>query len=98
MRPNATVSLQSRNLYRPREQQVTDSNSRMIKRKRSLAGAQVTRLVQRLTELVAEQRLFVKNGCTDRLDGLDAEIDRLKWMLAGAVKRQLAEASAVRSS
>ena len=76
---------------------MTDSNSRVIKRKRGRAGSQVTGLVQRLRELVAEQRVLARNGCIDRLQALDAEIERLKWMLAGAVKRELNESPALAS-
>jgi hypothetical protein len=73
---------------------MSDLNSRVIKRKRHRVGSQVTSLVERITTLVAERRLLARNGCTDRLEALDAEIDRLKWMLAGAARRELSEASA----
>jgi hypothetical protein len=64
-----------------------------IKRRRG-AGSQVTRLVERIRALVAEQRDLAKRGCIERAEALEAEIDRLKWILAGAVKRELSETAA----
>jgi hypothetical protein len=66
--------------------------------KRGRAGSQVTRLVQRIRGLVAEQRVLERNGCTDRVEALNAEIDRLKWSLAGAVRRELREGTAIPAS
>ena len=66
--------------------------------KRRRASSQVTRLVERIRALVAEQRILARNGCTDRLESLDDEIDRLKWSLAGAVRRELNEGKAIPSS
>ena len=73
---------------------MNDRNSQVIKRRRGRAGSQVTSLVERIRALVAEKRLLVKNGCTDRIEALDTEIERLKWMLAGAVRRELSEVPA----
>jgi hypothetical protein len=81
------------------EQEVNDLNSRQaIKPKRGRASSQVTRLVQRIRALVAEQRILETNGCTDRVEALDAEIDRLKSSLASAVRRELSETAAIASS
>jgi hypothetical protein len=77
------------------EQQVNDLNSpQAIKPKRGRASSQVTRLVQRIRALVAEQRILETKGCTDRVEALDAEIDRLKSSLASAVRRELSETAA----
>jgi uncharacterized protein Yka (UPF0111/DUF47 family) len=63
--------------------------------RRGRASVQVARLVQRIKTLVAEQRDLAKKGCSERVEALEAEIDRLKWKLAGAVRRELSESAAV---
>ena len=78
---------------------MNDLNSpQAIKPKRGRASSQVTRLVQRIRALVAEQRILETKGCTDRVEALDAEIDRLKSSLASAVRRELSETGAIASS
>jgi hypothetical protein len=53
-------------------------------------STQVTRLIDRIKKLVAEQRRLDEDGKDRRRrDANRREIARLKWRLANAVKREL---------
>jgi hypothetical protein len=56
----------------------------------SHSSPQVTRLIDRIKRLVAEQRRLDEDDRDDRRrDAIRREITRLKWRLANAVKREL---------
>jgi hypothetical protein len=56
----------------------------------SHSSPQVTRLIDRIKKLVAEQRRLDEDDREDRRrDSNRREITRLKWRLANAVKREL---------
>jgi hypothetical protein len=74
--------------------QGNDVSAGSVKRRRDRAGSQVTGLVERIRALVAEQRDLLRKGCTERAQAVEAEIERLKWKLAGAVRRELNETAA----
>jgi hypothetical protein len=58
---------------------------------------QVTRLIDRIKKLVAEQRrLGDDDGEKRRRDANRREIARLKWRLANAVKRELSPGPGLR--
>jgi hypothetical protein len=57
--------------------------------KRRRAGSQVNRLVERISQLVAERRALEGKASADRLEASRLEIDRLKQRLAKVVRREL---------
>jgi hypothetical protein len=63
----------------------------------SNSSPQVTRLIDRIKKLVAEQRrLDGDDGEDRRRDANRREIARLKWRLANAVKRELSPGPGLR--
>ena len=61
------------------------------------SSPQVTRLIDRIKKLVAEQRRLDEDGREDRRrDANRREIARLKWRLANAVKRELSPGTGLR--
>jgi hypothetical protein len=60
-------------------------------------STQVVRLIDRIKQLVAEQRRLDDRDAEDRRrDANRREIARLKWRLANAVKRELSPGSGLR--
>jgi hypothetical protein len=62
----------------------------------SHSSPQVTRLIDRIRKLVAEQRRLDDDGEDRRRDANRREIARLKWRLANAVKRELSPGPGLR--
>lgn len=63
----------------------------------SHSSLQVTRLIDRIKKLVAEQRRLDEGDREDRRrDANRREIARLKWRLANAVKRELSPGPGLR--
>ena len=63
----------------------------------SHSSLQVTRLIDRIRKLVAEQRRLDEGDREDRRrDANRREIARLKWRLANAVKRELSPGPGLR--
>ena len=63
----------------------------------SHSSPQVTRLIDRIKKLVAEQRRLDEGDREDRRrDANRREIARLKWRLANAVKRELSPGPGLR--
>jgi hypothetical protein len=63
----------------------------------SYSNPQVTRLIDRIKKLVAEQRRLEDDDREDRRrDANRREIARLKWRLANAVKRELSPGPGLR--
>jgi hypothetical protein len=62
-------------------------------RRKGYASPQVSRLVERIRALVAEQRRLEKSGDADRLDSRRRQIARLKSRLADVVRRELRDAT-----
>jgi hypothetical protein len=60
----------------------------------SRSSPEVTRLIDRIKELVAERRRLAGSATGDRLEANRLEIERLKQRLANVVRRELVEGGA----
>jgi hypothetical protein len=60
----------------------------------SRSSPEVTRLIDRIKELVAERRRLAGSAAADRLEANRLEIERLKQRLANVVRRELVEGGA----
>jgi hypothetical protein len=65
--------------------------------RRGRPSSQVVRLIDRIKQLVAEQRRLDEGGSDDRRrDDNRREIARLKWRLANVVKREVSPGPGLR--
>jgi hypothetical protein len=61
--------------------------------RRGRFGPEVTRLIERLRRLVAEQRLLPRSASSGQRAAYRREIARMQQRLASAVRRELGEGS-----